>query len=272
MSNTSRVTPYDETAQEERTDSATSGIVESGTSAVSDLIEWLRTETPQEQAAIARSRAIQARDRLRAGRTTICCQAPVSLLPVSRVALHLTDRDALVRAAQELGFRRVEPMVVRTDSVVSRTPPPILLESAGGQRLALVARSGGRVSVQSAGGRARVESLVFQHTVMQVREHLHKTATDVTVQSLPTGEVQIRAREKGPRRPDGNARIVTQVYRNGMADVDVDGIDGDRCDRLVEGLAQAVEGQILRTHHKEARFRLPGRTGPVMHVGGERGE
>jgi hypothetical protein len=220
------------------------------------LARWLAEESSEDREAIKRLKDTRRRE-LVANRTS-ATNASESLreesLGITSVDLQLRNPDSLVHTAEKLGYR-VES--VRQSSASFTTNSPILLQRASGERLAIARNNSGKLAVHTIGDRRRVQDLVREHTVACARTHL--TAKGMTVETrLVNGEVQILAREPGAGRRGGAAEIKAQVRLDGTALVDVDKVRGNRCEEIVQELAEAIGGEVSSVSRKNSFYQLPG--------------
>jgi hypothetical protein len=260
MSNTSTVTPYTETSSSSESASIggtlAAACVVGAVVGVVSLARWLAEESSEDREAIKRLKDTRRRE-LVANRTS-ATNASESLREESlgiTVDLQLRNPDSLIHTAEKLGYR-VES--VRQSSASLTTNSPILLQRASGERLAIARNNSGKLAVHTIGDRRRVQDLVREHTVESV--HTHLTAKGMTVESarLVNGEVQILACEQGAGRRGGAAEIKAQVRLDGTALVDVDKVRGNRCEEIVQELAEAIGGEVSSVSRKNSFYQLPG--------------
>lgn len=254
MSNTSDVTPYDSSGFSGSGSSAGgAGIVGLAAACVVGaavgaiaLAQWLGQETEADKEAAERLRARRCQE-------TMDSWKKVKPMTIQTTHLHLRQPETLVSAAERLGYR-VERPVPASGSAADR---PVLLRGPRGERLAIERNARGRLMVHTAGDLRRVQTLLRRHSVDRALQHLASQGMQVRTATLPTGEVQILARESVPRR-GGAAEVKVQIRTDGSAWLDVDQIVGSRCEEIVQGLAQAIGGEVTGTTKKDAYFQLPG--------------
>lgn len=263
MSNTSTVTPYAQSTgsgSDVAADVAGSVLAVGAACAVGAVVgtvavaRWLAEETPEDRAVLDRAKAVRRKERVAQRARVDLGRRTGAAHELTSVPLHLRDTQTLIRSAEALGYR-VEPQPSPAQTLQDQ--PHVLLRSSAGDRLALVRDQAGRVVVQTAGARDRVTTLVRRHTADRVAQHLTSRGMDVRTATLPSGEVQVLAREQVGRR-DGAAVVKAQVLADGTAWVDVDKIRGNRCEQIVQDLAEAVGGEVSGTEKKDAWFQLPG--------------
>lgn len=265
MSNTSTVTPYASETSDTGASIAAGAAAEStlavgaacAIGAVAGAVavaQWLAEDTPEDRTVLDNAKADRRRERVAQRERVELGRDAASVRPLTSVSLHLRDPETLVRSAEKLGYR-LEPLAAPAEAL--RSQPQILLRSSAGDRLAILRDRAGRVVLQTAGSRERVTTLVRRHTADRVAEHLSARGMDVQTATLPSGEVQILAREQGGRG-DGAAVVKTQVLADGNAWVDVDKIRGSRCEQIVQQIAEAVGGEVRSVEKKDAYFQLPG--------------
>lgn len=238
MSNTSTATPYDAVG-------TLAGACIVGAIAVT---RWLMEETPEDRAAVEALRAQRRQELLGRDR-----RESSESLQVSTVHLHLREPEPLLQAAEKLGYR-MEPL---TELGHHTAEQPLLLRGTHGERLAITRNDKGALAVSTVGDRHRIQALVRQQVIDRAVEHLRSTG-QVQSYVLPNGEVQLQAREQHTGQPGGQAVISVQIRQDGTLWADVDKVRGPRCRDLVEGLAQAVGGQVVESEYKEAFYQLPG--------------
>ncbi len=249
MSNTSTVTPYDGVGT--AASSSAIGVLAGACVAVSN---WLMEETPEDRAAVEARRAERRRELLgldlqKPGITPPLCEP----LQLNTVHLYQREMEPLLRAAEKLGYRR-EPLTVPAGQTAEQ---PLLLRGARGERLAITRNRKGALTITTRGAQERIKTLVRQHSVDRVVEHLNAVGR-VQSHVLPNGEVQLQAREHNTGQAGGQAVISVQIHQDGSLWADVDKIRGPRCKELVAGLAQAVGGEVVESVQKEAFYQLPG--------------
>lgn len=269
MSNTSTVTPYENSSSDtQRGESsevgaavgqACAGAVIAGVGlAVAGgvaLAQWLADESPEEKQSAERARALRRQNRLSSARADLA-SARLGPARIATAGLHVRQPETLVQAAASLGFRT---MSVRLDALPASAAPgaPILLANSAGERMAILVKPSGGVTVHAAGGMTRIESLVRLHTVQRVQQHLQARGYSATMTTRQNGEVGIQAREAHPVGAT-QAKIEATVRTNGVVDVDIDCVKGSRCEVIVNDLASAVGGRVSGQRKKDAYFQLPG--------------
>jgi hypothetical protein len=260
MSNTSTVTPYAWTSTSGSEVAlglatlAAACVVGAATGVVS-VAQWLAEETPEDREALTRLKAEQQRERL--GRRTARAaltetrRAPARL---TTVGLHVHNPESLVRSAEKLGYH-LEPQLQPATQSAAQT---LLLRKPSGERLAIARHPQDQLVVHTAGNQERVEALLRQHSLDRAMDHLTRQGMNVQTTRLASGEVQIVAQERDASRPGGAAALKAQVYTNGTLWVDVDRVQGNRCETIVAALAEAIGGEVAQTTKKAAYYQLPG--------------
>lgn len=249
MSNVSEVTPYDTSNSSNESATAQAGIpVAAAVGALAvgcaAAVRWLVQESEADRAALAHSRARRAEVAVNCGGN----RPPQSLRTAH---LHLRSPDTLVQTALGLGYW------VETAPLADSAGQATLLRSPTGQRLALAPNAQGRLTLLAAGAGAGLGELLRQHSLDRALAHLTRQGMEVRTARLGTGEVQIVARETTPKT-GGAAEVKAQIRKDGSAWVDVDRIQGRRCEAIVAGLAEAMGGQASQVKKKDAWFQLPG--------------
>jgi hypothetical protein len=223
MSNTSEVTPYE----------TQSTSVES--SVDNAAMRWLEEEA---RAAVESLRSDRKHQRLE-HRVT---------------ALNMREAEPLLISARKLGYR-VESL--------QATSPTYLLRGAGGERLAVTTGDNGRLRIQTLGEQTPVQSLLHRATLDRSVQHFRKLGMQVQETTLPNGEVQLQAREMVPLGPGGSAHVTTRVRRDGSVHLDVNGLNGSRCEEIVNRFAEALGGSVTDTNLKHSYYHVPAETPKV---------
>jgi hypothetical protein len=261
MSNTSTVTPYSASTSSSESSGVGAGLaaacVIGAVVGVVSVARWLAQESEEDKEALTKLKKDRGRELLAdsANGKIASEKSQDELQRITTVDLRMRNPESIVKTAEKLGYRLQS---ISQPSASLRTESPILLERASGERLAIARNSAGRLAVHTVGERRRIQDLVREHTVERAREHL--TAKGMTVQSaqLPNGEVQILAREQAMSGRGGAAEIKAQVRVDGTALVDVDKVQGKRCEEIVQELAQAVGGEVSDMRMKSSYYQLPG--------------
>lgn len=195
--------------------------------------------------------------------TTRVAQSPLPVTAAAKVTtvrLHARNAAHVIRAAEAMGYTPVP--VAAAAQLQSQIPTsaaaPLLLANARGERLAIGLTERGQVFVQTAGPRARAQAVVRQHTTERAVTHLASRGMAVQTAQLPSGELQILAREQPGTRSDGRAEVKAQVRNDGSVFVDVDKIRGNRCDIIIGELAVAVGAPVNPGRKKASYYEEPG--------------
>lgn len=200
-------------------------------------VYWLLRETPADRGARARLKATRLQERLDAARCDLGALPTVA---------------PLLETAERLGYQLEPVHAPLTTSGVADTrqlPEPLLVACAPDGRLSLHA--------ESDRGRSAAHRLLAEHATRTAFEHLSALGMQPTLTTLPSGEIEIAAREL-TARPDGAARITAQVQPDGVTHVDIDGLRGTRCEQLLQGIARAQGGVVSERRFKPAAFQRPG--------------
>ncbi|MBI3841022.1 MAG: hypothetical protein HY297_03590 [Thaumarchaeota archaeon] len=262
MSNTSYVSPYEPSAA---TTSAVASVA-AGAAAVCvvgavagavAVVQWLAEETPEDRAALERAKEERRWDLVESAlrRSITLGDVPAAAPSITSLGLHTRQPESLIRSAEKLGYRLEQPL---RRQKAHAEPPIMLLRSDAGERMALERTAHGQLVIHTAGDRRRVEALVRQHTVDRVMEHLGRKGMRVRAAKLPNGEVQVLAQEQDPGRAGGAAELKAQVRLDGTSWVDVDRMQGPRCEEIVRELADAIGGQVSQICRKDSYYQLPG--------------
>lgn len=246
MSNVSIVNPFANAAE-----AAADGIQE----CVSAVAEWLSATTDAEQAAGAQLNAMRRRERLSAHCSNTL---PTSPHPPA-IPLHLRDPGKLVLAARKLGYRVAEIAPLQEPNAkTADVSPPVLLEGADGQRIAIQATPAGHLTVHTSSDIRHIRAIVRQHTLDRAKEHLRQRGMSVRVQTRSTGDIDIIAKEREDIFGDGKAAVTARVTGDGRVRVDVDDVRSNRCEKISDDLAEAVGGKVTRDKKKDSYWLLPG--------------
>jgi len=218
--------------------------------------KWLAEETPEDRHAIERSKERNRKERIEQWKTSSRhIEVNGRQSQITSVHLHLRDLEPLIRSAEKLGYR-LESLDKTSNS--KKDQKQILLQATSGERISITRNTKGRLVLSTAGDIYRIQSLVHQHTLDRTVEHLGKMGMAVQTAKLPTGEIQVLARDQNTPRIDGSADVRAQIRTDGSAWVDVDKIKGKRCEEIVTQLAQAIGAEPTGTVKKDSYFQLPG--------------
>lgn len=270
MSNTSDISPYDAsvgTGGGAAAIGACAGLVvvcaAGAFIGAAALAQWLAQETPEDRAAVDRLQEELRRDRIKGSIPTQDLSrihakdlSRVHERPemITTVNLHMCNLSPLVETARKSGYR-LEPLVQPHKPLSEQ--PQILLRNDRGERLVIQRNEKNRLAVSTAGGRTRIESLVHRHSIDRAMEHLRSSGMNVEIGRIANGEVQIIARER-TRKRGGAAELKAQVRKDGRVQIDVDKIQGNRCEEIVTQLAEAIGAEVSGVTRKEAYYQLPG--------------
>ena len=242
MSNTAEVTPYVEESPPAVADAAqTLALAVTGVVALGGLAAIfavgvgaraaasLLTETDEERAARERHLAARSAELLKSARP---CE----------LRLRQEDPQSLVKAAEQLGYR-----TLRSDSgAIER----ITLARSDGDLLVL-SRSHGALAVTSNAGQEAIHTVVQQAKVDEAFKHLQAfSGGAVQVRKTRDGRIELRASETDSGQGDGTAKITVQIDRQGVAHSDIEGIRGNRCEKVLQEFARAVGGQAKKKRIK----------------------
>jgi hypothetical protein len=257
MSNTSTVTPYDDNGLAGAGDvagtcgllaaAAIMGVAAAMAGGVA-VARWLAEESSRDRAASKAFREARRRERLAAD--------PPSGGRLSAVQVRIRDQASLLRAARALGYRSA-PAATSTGKRRDAHRSTLLVGPAG-ERLAIIRDRTGGLSIATAGDAQRIQEVVRRHTLDRTLEHLGVWGTDVAQRRLPSGQVEIIARERASAPAAQRAVVTATVAADGSARVDVACTNGSRCDTIVSDFARAVGGGVTDTKRKSEYFVLPG--------------
>lgn len=261
MSNTSTVTPYDNTAFQDSVNAlgtvvgiAAGACIGVAAAGVVTMARWLAQETEADREAVARLNEVRQRERLGTENRPGISGAQVDLSGVTTLHLHVKDSDSVLSTATALGYRAAPAQAGfgQADRAI------ILLQKPSGERLAITQNAHGRLAIHTAGDQMQIHALVRQHTEERALAHLRSKGMDVKNVRLANGELQILARESNAGESKSATEVKAQVRADGTAYVDIDKCRGNRCETLISELARAVGGRVSGTMKKEAYFQLPG--------------
>lgn len=240
MSNTTEITPYESQPVISGTTSSSGGVC----AAACDALRWLCETTDDDSAALAEAKDLQRHERVSA----FLAQGRPPRITTAR--LRLKCLDPFLQSAQSLGY---------TLRFMNGSPSSsLLLQKANGEKLA-ISRERGRLAVSTVGGMEQIHALMRQHTQDRVVAHLSKRlGMQIRSAKLANGEIQISARETCLRHGDGQAVMKAQIRQDGGLWVDVDGIKGNRCEKIAATLAEVMGGEIKNMNKKGSTLTLPG--------------
>jgi len=98
-----------------------------------------------------------------------------------------------------------------------------------------------------------IHRVVRQHTQDRVTEHLARKGFQVETKSTLAGEETV-AREVDDLHGDGQAVIGVTASEDGRLRVDVDGLKSDRCQEIVNDIAESLGGRVTVEKPKDARW------------------
>jgi len=251
MSNTSSVTPYNA----DGTGQLATALGVAAVSACAALVTWLSEEDAADRALTERRAAEERQERIAGVPMTSVPTATGR--PLTTVSLNLRSSESIVRSAQKLGYH-VERPQYSSSSAPLAAYAPVFLKNADGARLAVLHNSAGRVEIATVGNTARTTNLVRQHSLDQTTALMASLGMQVQTATVANGEAQVFGREQGVGKRDGKAAVKVQIRANGQLDVDVDCVQGRRCERIVNDLAAAVGGTATKVTKKTAYFEEPG--------------
>lgn len=176
------------------------------------------------------------------------------LSSINSLDLHLKNENLLVHSAEKLNYRVIDG----AGQSCGEAGAPILLERKSGERLAITKDKEGRLSVHTAGNQALLHSLVGRHTQERLQEFLSAKGMRFEAARVSNGEMQFLARESESALPGGAAEIKAHVHADGTMVVDIDQCRGQRCEKIVQQIAEAVDGSVSAMSKKTAWFQLPG--------------
>ena len=262
MSNVSTVTPYDssiatnagelaDTAQRIASSSAIA------TDAIASVCQWLVEATDEDISAKESMEIDRKKDRVAPRQTQrLSRTASKRFQNIVSTGLHLQKPDTLIRTAEKLGYKVESRELLNT---LKKKNAITFLRNPSGERLA-IQQTQNRTLVHSRTDTLNVQKLVRVHTLNRTLDHLRAKGMTIKTTNLPTGETQILANETHVHGRDGAAEIKAQVSNQGTVLVDIDGLKGNRCERIVKGIAASFGGQITAMDKKSAFFQLPGET------------
>lgn len=182
------------------------------------------------------------------------CLKQLERTELKRVPLKLTTSDTLITSATHLGFR-VEAANLPT--VTHNCLKALTLTKPSGQSLTITRGTTGRLILETSGNTSTIETLVQRHTVDQALNHLKKECTSVQIKKHRDGSYVIQGKEKNQSQKDGIAQIKTHVSNNGIATVDISGVKGKRCDKIVKGITKAIGGECVKSRKKSEYYQIP---------------
>jgi hypothetical protein len=168
-----------------------------------------------------------------------------SLVPAA-LPLPATRAAAFITAAKSAGFSALPlPGMASLDAGMR-------LEAPGFAPLELRQTPLGMEMLAPAAALPTVTAVVRRHVTKKAVEHLKDQGLAVEVKTLPSGEVRIEASQD--RRLPG-ARITADVKKDGTMAVDIAQAHGPECEKVIEELARAVDGQAKVSRKPEFHLR-----------------
>ena len=264
MSNTSTITPYDDTTEtyysyDDQADYAyTAGNSVATTSTTSsvqkfyELARWLAGGPQPTEEQLAKIRAIEQEYQAKMEELEASNPALSHLPKMTTLNLHMGDLPSLLETAVKMGYSAVKVAGCKPDIA------PTLLQHVDGTRIAISLNRLEKLSLHSVSNVDSLRSLVSHHAQQQVLKHLADNGMQFHSARLPNGELQIVAQDSNLGQPGGAAQIKAQVRSDGATWIDIDKCKGNRCETIVQQFATTIGGKVSSTRKKDAFFQLPG--------------
>jgi hypothetical protein len=248
MSNTAEVTPYEQVESSAASEAA--GALAMATIGVAALA-GIATAAAIGAGARGVGKLLAENDDERDAKRRYLGARTAELLrstPPRVLRLRQRNTASLVATAQKLGYR-----------VAAKSTAPgrrLMLSHANGETLVLSQRAG-NVDVASNPGREEaIHALARQDVLDRALKYLgDNSGGAVEVKHRQDGTVELRA-EPGALQPDGEARLTAHIDRQGIAHVDIEGIRGGRCEKILQNFADAVGGQAKNKRIKPDYYRV----------------
>ena len=264
MSNTSKITPYDDPNYENRSGSGSKTAALTCTGAVAGAAgmalaataagvyglykvgRWLAVGRQLSREELEEMKAVELEYQKQMGGQ--------KLSEMITLNLHQKHSETLVNLARRLNYKVVSPW----NDAPKDAHAPILLQRDSGERLAITRNKLGKLSIHTNSDQGLLHALVRRHAQDRVQEFLINKQMTFKTSHLCTGEMQILAREPEAGQAGGAGEIRAHVNADGTAIVDIDKCRGPRCREIVEQLAEAAGCKVTGMTKKEAWFQLPG--------------
>ena len=176
------------------------------------------------------------------------------LSKVTTLDLHQNDIEMLVNTAKQMNYKVVKPL----ENTPKDVHAPILLQGKAGKRLAITRNETGKLSIHTTGDQGILHDLVRCQVQNKVQDFLSAKGMKFACARLSNGEMQILAQGPIAAQPGAAVEIKAHVNSDGTAHVDIDKCRGPRCQEIVDQLAKAAGCKVASTTKKEAWFQLPG--------------
>ncbi len=168
--------------------------------------------------------------------------------------LRTVNAETLMRSAARLGFKEE---CSAGKAVAAKHEKRVTLCDPYGEKITLRKSESGSLVLESRKTSAPIHRVVQQHSVDQTVKALKQKCRSITVRKQQDGSVLIEASEQRHGQKDGTATIKTHVSCEGAASIDVSGIRGKRCEKIINELQQAIGGRRVAGKRKKAYFQEP---------------
>jgi hypothetical protein len=195
----------------------------------------------REERAIAEHRREVRMNRCKQRPLPLCDHAELSV-PKSSLTLNTTSLDQVQKAAMQLGYTTQQ---VATSRIELRHP--------NGSQITLNRISSGQVKLS--GGQTALpvlKNIAREYTAGRVIEHLRSRNMVVDAKRTPQGEISIEA-----KIPSQKAVISADIRQDGIAVIDVSGIKGQGCQKIISAISDAIGGSQIDTARKNEFFVQP---------------
>jgi hypothetical protein len=213
------------------------------------VAKWLMQQTKEDRVVVENLQEQRRRDRLLMSSGGHARRKAMQEPTLTSAVLHMRDPKSLQGSAEKLGYIVVGPhRTVKGKTLIK-------MQRDSGERLIIEQARGGNVSIVARDA-SQIAEVVRQHTEDMTVKHMEDRGMSVTVEKLPNGETRITGTEY-TRKPDGVAKVKTDIHDDGTAQIDVDNIRGSRCLRITSDLATEVGWDIVDERKKGACYQLP---------------
>lgn len=176
---------------------------------------------------------------------------------ITIVPLHLHTPQTFIRSAEKLGFRISTSPHIPSTPIMKPEKKTLCLHHPDGQMILIKQRNAGLV-VASTSPKQHVNRIIKQHTLDRITEHLSSKGMQIKQSKAMNGEVRITAQETNGVHRDGQAQIQSKIRQDGSLWVDVEKVKGNRCEKIVAEICQAVGGKPEHITRKASYYSFPG--------------
>ena len=201
--------------------------------------EAIRNEiAATEEKALAKHRDEARKNRLFSAKMPVTAESRVNL-EKSVLIINTKSLSHIRLAAETMGYK-----------ASLATASKIELTNASGHLVRLTKTSSGKVEIASPKtDLTAVHAIVQQYTASNVVNHMNARGMNVAVKRTPHGEIAIEA-----IAPDKKILVKTDIRKDGIAVIDVEGIKGQKCQEIITDISLAMGGSQIDTARKNDYF------------------